>query len=447
MKMLRIKMYCCLAILLGCLSACSSEADEPSTGGKATVTVSLSSKAGGTRASWALDPDYGEDGEMMKNWFVAVVQNGKILAIVESGTLASEKETDGFTLTLDPGETTFYSFANMSRADVGLGSITTFPAALPSGFDDQKFSISGNQSGIDDFPNGIPMSNKQTVSITSSTKVVNLEVIRMVAKMHLRLTNITSEAISIKRIGISDITYNGSDNVYLFPKKVTDGGVETIVPNIAPNASKGEFYVDDINGSGGSATLAPYESHDVTFYLNESEASTTQYFTLMIETDDAASQRFTMLNWSQIARDDYRSLPVVKINNYKIEFDVTAFTPIGVLPLVENSNGTLKVTLRTYGDFHIKPKVISAADASVVAYGTGGWTFADGSDGLSLLEADPTIESGNGIFSTEPWINRSTGIIEAVAAKRNGYAIYQMQVNVGGNTITYKIEIHTDYQY
>lgn len=448
MKMLRIKIYCCLAVLLGCLTACSSEADEPNTDGKATVTVSLSSKAGGTRSSWTLDPTYGEDGEMMKNWFVAVVQNGKILTIVESGDLANEKEIDGFTLVLDAGETTFYSFANMRRADVGLDGITSFPATLPSGFDDQTFSVYGNKTDVSDFPDGIPMSNKQVVNITTATKTVSLEVIRMVAKMHLTLTNITSEDLTIKRIGISDVTFNGADNVYLFPKTTTDGGVETVVPNINEKAaSKGTFYTTNIDGNGGSATLAPNESCDVTFYINESEATTTKYFTLMVETGDAAAQRFTMLNWTQIARNDYRSLPVVKINEYKIEFDVTAFTPIGVLPLVENTNGTLKVTLRTYGDFHIQPKVISAADGSTVAYGTDGWTFADGTEGLSLIEANPTIESGNSIFSTAPWLNRPTGMIEAVAAKRNGYALYQMKINVGGNTITYKIEIHTDYQY
>ncbi len=448
MKMLRIKIYCCLAVLLGCLTACSSEADEPNADGNTTVTVRLSSKAGGTRSSWALDPTYGEDGEMMKNWFVAVVQDGKILTIVESGDLADEKETDSFTLSLNAGETTFYSFANMRRADAGLDGITSFPAALPSGFDDQTFSVYGNKTDLSDFPDGIPMSNKQVINITASTKTVDLEVIRMVAKMHILLTNITTSDLTIKRIGISDVTYNGTDNVYLFPKTVTDGGVETVVPNINEKAaSKGTFYTSNINGSDGSATLAPNESQEVTFYINESEATSTKYFTLMVETGEVAAQRFTMLNWTQIARNDYRSLPVVKINKYKIEFDVTAFTPIGVLPLVENSNGTLKVTLRTYGDFHIQPKVISAADGTTVDYGTSGWTFADGDDGLSLIEANPTIESGSSIFSTAPWLNRSTGLIEAMAAKRNGYALYQMNINVGGNTISYKIEIHTDYQY
>ncbi len=445
MKMLsHFKIFCCLAILIGCLTACSSEADEPNTGGKVSVSVSLSSKTSGTRASWTLDPVYGEDGEMMKSWFVAIVQNGKVQDIVSNADFdGKEKEMDSFTVKLDAGETTFYSFANLTLADVGLDGITSFPAALPSGFETQTISVAGNKSSASEFADGIPMSNKQTFTVAATTTHIDLEVIRLVAKMHISLTNITDDDITVKRIGITDITNDGN-NFYLFPKKATSAGAETIVPNIK-NADKGTRYFSNLDGNGGNVTISAGDTKEVQFYVNESEATTTKGFTLMVETDGAAAQRFSMLNWTQIARNDYRELPV-KINAYKIEFDVTAFTPIGVLPLVENTDGTLKVTLRTYGDFHIQPKVIEVASASTMAYGTG-WTFASGDDALTLLEADPTQESGNGIFSTAPWVNRSTGIIEATAAKRNGYALYQMKINVGGNTLTYKIEIHTDYKY
>lgn len=66
-----------------------------------------------------------------------------------------------------------------------------------------------------EFENGYPMSNKQMVNITDNQQVINLEVIRMVAKVQLFITNATDHAINLKTITLSDVTLNGNPNVKL----------------------------------------------------------------------------------------------------------------------------------------------------------------------------------------------------------------------------------------
>ncbi len=69
-----------------------------------------------------------------------------------------------------------------------------------------------------DFQNGYPMSNKQVVNITTTNQqVINLEVIRMVAKVQLSITNATDHTINLKTITLSDVTLNGDRNIKLLP--------------------------------------------------------------------------------------------------------------------------------------------------------------------------------------------------------------------------------------
>ena len=87
------------------------------------------------------------------------------------------------TAKINPGETTFYSFANIKPEDVEIDSkidYSTTDTPLPTGFDSKLYSVKGNVLTAADFPKGIPMSNKQTIEIKKTTADLNLEVIRMV---------------------------------------------------------------------------------------------------------------------------------------------------------------------------------------------------------------------------------------------------------------------------
>ena len=446
----RLNIILCTAVLTGLLAACSSEPVDEPTGDKVSVTVRLSARSqsgAGTRA-WSLDPDNGEDGEMMNSWFVVIVQEGYIKSIVTSDSYSGEKESDTFVAQLDPGETTFYSFANINPKDIGIDTSASLPAALPTGFDTQYYDVAGNVMTAKDFADGIPMSNKQTFTVSSTNRVIDLETIRMVAKMKITLHNSTDDDLSVKSLTLNDIVYNKSGVTYLLPQKQTVDGVETLIPHIDDGEpdTYGDYEITDIDGNGGSKTLAPDETVALTFYVNESIVESSQYFVMTIETDDDDPIRYAMLDWNQIVRNDYRIIPVVRLCKYRLSFNVTSFSPIGVVPTVEDSYGTLKVTLHNYGEFHIQPVVRQSADSSPVSYGTSGWQFVSGEE-LTFLEADPEQGTSKWIFDTDPWVNTTTGCIEAVAGRRNGMALYRVKVIVDGVVLSYKLEIHTDIKY
>lgn len=123
-NMAKIYYYICIwAVCL--LAACSAGDDATSFPGQADaenrvgVTLQLSalssqtsqsSRSSLTRAAWETDIE-ALPGEMMKSWFVVVVQNEKIEKIItsdfESGV--TEVEKDQVFVKLNTGATTFYS--------------------------------------------------------------------------------------------------------------------------------------------------------------------------------------------------------------------------------------------------------------------------------------------------------------------------------------------------
>lgn len=235
------KIYYFICIWAVCLlAACSAGDEATSSPGQADaenrvgVTLRLSalssqtspsSRSSQTRAAWETDTD-ALPGEMMKSWFVVVVQNGKIEKIITSDLKSlgvTEVEKDQvFVKELNMGETTFYSFANIKPEEIGLDAGTPEGQPLPAGFDEKTYQMDGNsqlfhQLMTPDFQNGYPMSNKQTVDVVDNQQVINLEVIRMVAKVQLSITNATDHAIVLKTITLSDVTLNGDQNIKLLP--------------------------------------------------------------------------------------------------------------------------------------------------------------------------------------------------------------------------------------
>ena len=127
-----------------------------------SLTRSYSTSDGVTRAAWQ-DQNAADEGEMMHNCFVVIVQGGKIQSIVQRDFTEEVEQTE-IKAKVNLGSTTFYSFANIQPSEIGLASINSFPADLPTGFDDKYYQVNGNTTTLD--VKGIPMSYKQTVNIT-----------------------------------------------------------------------------------------------------------------------------------------------------------------------------------------------------------------------------------------------------------------------------------------
>lgn len=465
------KIYYYICIWAVCLlAACSAGDEATSFPGQADaenrvgVTLRLSalssqtsqsSRSSLTRAAWETDTD-ALPGEMMKSWFVVVVLNGKIEKIITSDLKSlgvTEVEKDQVFVELSKGETTFYSFANLKLSELGLDVGTSVGQNLPADFDEKTFQMDGNsqlfhQLMTPDLSDGYPMSNKQVVNITGNQQVINLEVIRMVAKVQLTITNATDHAINLKTITLSDVTLNGNQNIKLLPNVDSNNQLQV---NLANSAKKGTITLTAAENNG--ITIEARATQTACFYMNESlvdkdEDGGNRYFVLSLATEDAATGatsnlRYAMLSWNEICRNDYLKIPI-KLEDYQIRWKVEAFSPIGVLPKVTDDGENLSLDFGYYGEFHIKPEVIKLSRTGSQTLSVSEWqmgTDVTGSDGWKLQEQNPQGEDGVNIFDRSPAWVPSAYRLEGEMGNRTGSAIYTMKIKVKeqNGLVTYPI--------
>lgn len=454
-------------LTLGMLVACSGDdagsGNATDAGGGADVALTVTAREANTTgiATRAFDDANATEKEMMKNYvIVAVDQTGKITHILQSGTI-DDKEKDTYTdkVHFDTGTYTFYTFANLTLDQLGLSKAKVGDAAPD--FDSKTLAVDGNQTAVTDFASGIPMSYKQTgVVIDAHTQSVNLYVTRMVAKMTLRLTNATGNAMTLNSITLSDITKNASEvtasdgitpvpNLYLLPTTATDSnGKDYCTPRLTTAFSS---TADASSYSGyssyslyGDYTIKPAPAlsipannsakpAELTFYVNESAAHAPANFQLTLNltttqtdgTKQNTANRYTILNWQQIGRNDYRVIPIT-IDDYKLTFDVKYFTAIGVLPpTVIDGGQTLDLDFSYYGDIHLVPKLSTWSGKKVPD---------DVSKSLSFADSPWTLVSGSnpkGFFSTAPYWNSTNKWVEgSIGFTKGTSAVYRLQCTI-----------------
>ena len=458
-NMAKIYYYICIwAVCL--LAACSAGDDATSFPGQADaenrvgVTLqlsalssqtSLSSRSSLTRAAWETDTE-ALPGEMMKSWFVVVVQKGMIEKIITSDLKSlgvTEVEKDQVFVELNKDETTFYSFANIKPEEIGLNASTSVGQPLPADFDQKTYQMDGNCQHFHllmtpDFPNGYPMSNKQIVNITDNQQVIELEVVRMVAKVQLSISNATDHDIVLKSITLSDVTLNGNRNIKLLPNVDSANKLKGV--NLADGVAKGTITLTAAENNG--ITIGERATQTACFYMNESlvdkgEDGGNRYFILSLTTVDAATgatnnHRYAMLSWNEIRRNDYLKIPI-KLEDYQIRWTVEAFSPIGVLPKVKDDGKNLSLDFGYYGEFHIKPEVIKLSRTGSQTLSVSEWqmgTEATGSDGWALQELNPQGADGVNIFDRSPAWVPSAYRLEGEMGNRTGSAIYTMKIKV-----------------
>ena len=412
-----------------------------------------------TRANTS-DPDDSDNavtGEMMRNWFVVIVQEGKIVDLVKSADFYDqdgERDEDDVLVKIPSSEegieTTFYSFANIQPSALGLGEAKAGDA-FPTDFDSKTYKVDGNfgvfADHMTDFETiinqmgGIPMSNKQTMLIKKDTKSVQLEVIRMLAKVKLQVKNITGHTIKMVGLTISDVTPNSSEltqptlsqsesknkhsegedkqNLKLLPGKSNEQGTQVIETNLNTSEKQVMRLQAMRNNNGLGYNIAPGTTQDICFYMNESEATAeNKYFVLQLQTEDndntgtKVNRRLAMLDWRKICRNDYRIIPI-ELGDYAIEWNVEAFTPIGVLPEVEDDGENLTITMGYYGEFHIAPVMRELSTGYTGEILSGDFTYVDGD---------------KSVFDIEPAWSQAGMRVEGEMANNSGIALYSLSL-------------------
>lgn len=457
-----MKYMACLVMLLTVFAACSPDSDASDPGSITNKTYTLHfnlSPVSGSSASsraetyTAGSPNTWEDGskeENMKSWTVVFVKSsdGTVAKVVKQPSVEEDKDKkDDVTVTgLEAGTTySVYSFANISDAE--LGPITE---GSPSpNFDSKSFAVNGNDMDIK--AKGIPMSNKQKVTIGSDGQpdVKDLYVVRMLSKITLKFRNMTGEDITVKNVSISDITSNpatGTENVKLLPAKPVSSANVPQTPNLAENAASGEFKHTITSGLTIAKNTTGYDtdnSRSVSFYVNESQAGNAYpYFVVTLETNVSSQRYFMYTDWNQIARNDHHVLKLA-LSDYKLRLKVEDFGSVGSTPALKDDGKQLNLIFHDLEEFHIVPSVTKYSDGSSVSFTNLEWT--------KLSESETGAESK--AFSTIPYIVSSKDRIEAETlgelGKKIGPIVYQLSVKVADGsadspTLVYRVAISQD---
>lgn len=458
-----MKYMACLVMLLTAFAACSPDSDASDPGSTTNKTYTLHfnlSPVSGSSASSRAEtytagkPNSWDDGskeENMKSWTVVFVKrDGTVAKVVKQPSVEEGKDKkDVVTVTgLEAGTTyTVYSFANISDADLG-----TITEGSPSpNFDSQSFAVNGNDMDIT--KNGIPMSNKQTVTIgpDGQPDVKQLYVVRMLSKITLKFRNMTGEDITVKNVSISDITSNPATgtNIMLLPAKdVVSSTYVAQTPNLVEDAASEEFKHTITSGLTVAKNTTDYDtdnSRSVSFYVNESQAGKVYpYFVVTLETNVGSQRYFMYTDWNQIARNDHHVLKLA-LSDYKLRLKVEDFGSIGSAPSLKDDGKQLNLIFHDLEEFHIVPSVTRYSDptGAEVSFTDLKWT--------RLSESETGAESK--AFSTIPYIVSSKDRIEAETlgelGKKIGPIIYQLSVKVDDGTTTaptlvYRVAISQD---
>ena len=458
-----------ILMVLAFLSACSTDNADSILGGsggdnqgnKVTVHMTLSTaSSSGTRAT--LSWNDGVDAENMKSWVVAFVKDGKVVSFAEKRDVSANNRIKDEVIIKDlPKGDTYqvYSFANLTATELEISKGATV------NFDNMKWKMDGN--GFDVTTKGIPMSNKQEVTIDASGKPDKTElwVVRMLAKVTLRFKNPSATPLVINDITLSDVTSNPSatantdGNIMLLPKhsdvsgtsgatgssNLTGADKEQVkcIPNLVRQAAT-ENYTYKLTKTI-PAKVDKYETeNEISFYVNESAAgNTSKYFIINLKTSAGVKRYALFQDWTTIARNDHHILPI-SLDDYKLKFDVQSFTAIGLYPSITDNGTTLSYTCYyPEEEFHIQPKVVKGDDTDVpgtIDYTNVKWEL--------IKEEGMTDETANAklVFKTPlPKWTPSTGYFEGTfnddkADKQS--ALYKVTVPVPGETdkyLTYKI--------
>lgn len=462
MKTIRTIHTALILMVLALISACSTDSADSIQGGsggdnqgdKVTVHMTLSTASSGTRAT--LSWNDGVDAENMKSWVVAFIKDGKVVSFAENTDVsANNRIKDEVTIKdLPKGEATYqvYSFANLTSTELGISK------GAEVDFDNKKWKMNGNGFPVNATDcKGIPMSNKQEVTIDASGKPDKTElwVVRMLAKVTLRFKNPSTTPLVIKDITISDITSNPSatantdGNIMLLPKHTdTSTGPDLDEVACTPNLV-GQAATQNYTYNLSSAVTIPAGTSDykeVSFYVNESAAgNTSKYFIINLNTSAGVKRYALFQDWKTIARNDHHILPI-SLDDYKLKFDVQSFTAIGLYPSITDNGTTLSYTCYyPEEEFHIQPKVVKGDDTDVsgtIDYTKVKWELIQEDD---MADAAATTANAQKVFKVLPSWDSTTGYFEGTFNDDNAdkkSALYQVTVpvpGVAGKELIYKI--------
>lgn len=361
------------------LASCSFDDDiVESREGPATMQLSITAREEGDLNTRAGSVEIGQDHEYMHNLLVLFIQDGKVvkkflpdLRYNEAAQEGNLKEWVSGDFTLDPGTYTVYAFANidtyydnlwgsltglqsgasLTTLNVDIDNIVLEDPAAKLNFDERKF---------------IPMSAKQTVVVTATTKSISIGLDRLVSKIRMSITGKANTKVTALSFG------GYADKITLFSDKALEGETYTTTKTI--NIPEDGWSLDN----DGKFTIPD-------FYVNSSPVG--HPFNVRVTTDEMSGVTYEATTArGELPRNSIFPL-TLQLNDYGLDLAAQCWvSPIGSLPvevLVTGFDNTYQIVVPEGCQFEFTVNGINGATAGVTDLSCT-WNMPDGVSGIAF---------------------------------------------------------------
>ena len=383
------------------LASCSFDDDIDQGGdGTATLQLSITAREEGdlnTRAD-----EVGTNGEYMHNLCVLIVDGTNVVTkkllpntddefagntAAQQGNLKSWV-SDPFTL--PEGTYTVYAFANIDTYYDNLwGSLT----GLQSGASLTTLNVDIDNIVLEDpaaklnFAEGkfIPMSAKQQVEVTASTKSISIGLDRLVSKIRMSITGKANTKVTALSFG------GYADKITLFSDKTLEGEAYSTTKTIT--VPEGGWSLDN----DGKLTIPD-------FYVNSSPAD--HKFNVSVTTDEMNGITYEATTArGELPRNSIFPL-TLQLNDYGLDLKAQCWvSPIGSFPVVVNvgfAQDTYEITVPEGCQFEFTVNGINGATDGVTDLACT-WNMPDGVSGIAF-DGETT-----GVTTVEGHVTASAG--------------------------------------
>lgn len=374
------------------LASCSFD-DDIDTGddnAPATLQLSITAREEGD-LNTRVGTEVGQNSEYMHNLLVLFVQDDKVvkkflpdLSNDEAAKVGNLKTWKSESFTLTPGTYTVYAFANIdsyfSTAWSSLTGLGTEEGKSLSdlGVDINNIVLEGNPaSKLDLITYFIPMSAKEEVTVTRSTRNISIGLDRLVSKIRMSITGKAGTKVTALSFG------GYADKITLFSDKALEGETYTTTKTITVPGD-GTLKAD---GTGTTGTLTIPD-----FYVNSSPAG--HPFNVRVTTNEMSGVTYEATTArGELPRNSIFPL-TLQLNDYGLDLAAQCWvSPIGSLPVEVQITGfdntyQIKVPEGCQFEFTVNG-VKNSGGTTTVTNPDCNWNIPNGVDGI-IFESETT---------------------------------------------------------
>lgn len=313
------------------LASCSFD-DDIDTGddnAPATLQLSITAREEGDLNTRVDNTEVGQNSEYMHNLLVLFVQDDKVvkkflpdLSNDEAAKVGNLKTWKSESFTLTPGTYTVYAFANIdSYFSTAWSSLTGLGenASIPNDVNIDNIVLEGNPaSKLDLITYFIPMSAKEEVTITRSTRNISIGLDRLVSKIRMSITGKAGTKVTALSFG------GYADKIGLFSDTQVNNMQYTCQHIVLNGEESQSIQLND----GGTYQFAD-------FYVNSSSNNPNNSgYTVTLETDEKNGTTYTATTArKELPRNSIYPLSL-NLTGYDVTLDLHCWvSPIGNVPV------------------------------------------------------------------------------------------------------------------